>query len=122
MGVGYSGADFIMLKDEINSRLPIKYYSYTTVNDDDSLNRKLSSTLKLDHALIGWVYANKLDHYSGSSFGGHYVNFYSYNLKNSTVGIADPNYMTTYRGKYTEDLTTLRQAMYRSSGTANILW
>ena len=122
MGVGYSGADFIMLRNEINERLPSNYYSYTTITSDSALSHALITTLDSDHTLIGWVYASDLDRYAGSGFGGHYVNFYSYNTTTGKVGIADPNYMATYGGKYTEDLTTLREAMYRSSGVVNLLW
>jgi len=122
MGVSYAGADFIQLKTEINSRLPVNYYAYQYVNTSTQLKTALVVPLSSGHPDLIWVCANKLPRYSTTTFTGHYVVGYSYNTTTETVGIADPHYSPTYGGKYIVPLSTLLNAMYRSNGAANILW
>lgn len=121
MGMGYD-CDFIMLRNAINSRLPNNYYSYQYASTETAVRNAIVVSINSNHPSLGWVYANKLSWYSGSSFGGHYVVFYSYVSTSDKAGIADPNYNTQYGGKHLESISSLTNAMYRANSAANILW
>ena len=126
MNMGYGGADFIMLKSALNNHIGTNYYSYKSIPGTtaglNTLKSYIASTLSGDYPLIAWVKANQLDRYSDTTFQGHYVCVYSYDSSTGLVGIADPHYMSNYGGKYTEDVSTLHSAMYKSDGSANLLW